>query len=368
MAITRVRLHRQFHPFRRSGYAMHYGSAPGEESFVVALEDDAGVTGFGEVAMLDGRYSEAFPGGVPAGIAHLAPALLGLDAAAPISVSEAMDQSLRGQEYIKTAVDIACWDALGKASGQPLHALLGGALVEGVPLYNVVTAGGSDADACALAQALLAEGYRRLQVKVGVDPHADAARLQRVRTEVGDDVVLYADANGGFTTGDARTFLRLTRELDFVLEQPCATYEECRAIRAFCARPLVLDESIGSLQALLRARDENVVDGITIKLGRVGGITPARLIRDAASELGVSVCIESTGGASLSTAAFIHLGVGLPHHRLAHTVDFQRWWTTDNGAGLPAAAAGMQAPPLGPGLGIDVDLTALGEPILDIAA
>ena len=80
-----------------------------------------------------------------------------------------------------------------------------------------------------------------------MDPHADAERLAAVRDLAGDDVLLYADANGAFTTADARRFLRATRELDYVLEQPCRTYAECASLRAHCDRPLVLDESIVAL-------------------------------------------------------------------------------------------------------------------------
>ena len=345
---------------------MHYGSAPGETSFVVALEDDAGITGYGEVAMLDGRYSEAFPDGVPAGTGFLAPALLGLDATDPQVIAAAMDDVLRGQAYIKTAIDIAAWDAAGKARGVPLCALTGGAGADAVPLYDVVTAGGTDDAAAELADELLAAGYRRLQVKVGGDPVADATRLRRVHDHVPPGTVLFADANGGFDVERARVFLSATADLGYTLEQPCATLEECAALRDDSPHPLVLDESITTAEDLRRAVREARADGVTIKLGRVGGITPARAIRDEAVALGLTVTIEAIGGASIGTAAFVHLGIGVPAPLRCHTVDFQRWWTVDNGRGLPAAIDGAQAPPTGPGLGIDVDESALGEPVLDV--
>jgi L-alanine-DL-glutamate epimerase-like enolase superfamily enzyme len=237
-----------------------------------------------------------------------------------------------------------------------------------VRLYEVVVAGGTVDDAVALARERLAAGYRRLQVKVGGDADADARRLRLVREAVGDGVVLFADANGGFTTDGARRFLRATRDLDYTLEQPCATLAECAAIRGACDRPLVLDESIETLADLLRAHRAGVPDGITVKLGRVGGVTAAALVRDVACELGLQVSIESTGAGSIGTSAFVHLALGVPERLRVHTVDFHRWWTADNASGLPPVVDGAQRPPDGPGLGVTVDEAALGEPLADVRA
>ncbi len=189
----------------------------------------------------------------------------------------------------------------------------------------------------------LDEGYRRIQVKVGTDPLVDAERLAAVRDLVGSDVVLYADANGAFTTSDARRFLRATRDLEYVLEQPCRTYAECAALRGDCGRPLVLDESIVTLDDLLRAARERVADGVTLKLQRIGGVSRARLMRDVAVEHGLDVTIEDAGGSSLATAAFVHLGLGTPERHRAHMVDFHRWVSVDHGTGLPAERAGHPA-------------------------
>ena len=109
-------------------------------------------------------------------------------------------------------------------------------------------------------------------------------------------------------------------------------------------RPLVLDESIVTLDDLLRAQREGVADGITIKLQRVGGITRAMLIRDVAVELGVEVTVEDAGGASLVTAAVVHLGLGTPERLRVHTCDFHTWVSVDHGTGLPPRADGAQRP------------------------
>ena len=179
------------------------------------------------------------------------------------------------------------------------------------------------------------------------------------------DVPLFADANGGFSTGAARRFLRMVADLDITVEQPCATLAECRAVRSWCAQPMVLDESITSLAALLDACSGGVADGVTLKISRLGGLTPALLLRDVACAHGLSVTIEDTGGASIDTAATLHLMQSLPAAQRGHTVDFNAWVTVDNATGVPAPQAGTLTPPTGPGLGVEVLESELGEPFVD---
>jgi cis-L-3-hydroxyproline dehydratase len=365
MKVVRVRAFRQHQPLRRGFYAMSHVGSTAFDSLIVALDTDEGLTGWGEMAVLSAVYGDAFAAGARAGVAELAPTLVGLDPTQPRSVSATLDGAMRGQPYVKSALDMACWDATARAAGRPLYESLGARHGEAVRLYNVVTISSPD-EAVALARELVSEGYRRLQVKVGTDPEEDAERLTAVRDAVGPDVVLFADANGGFTTGRARRFLRATRTLEYVCEQPCRTYAECAAVRRDCDRPLVLDESIVGLDDLLRAHEDGVADGITVKLQRVGGVTRAALIRDVAVELGIEVTIEDAGGASLATAAIVHLGLGTPERLRLHTCDFHRWVSVDHGTGLPPAVDGEQPPPPGPGLGIDVDVEKLGDPVLDV--
>jgi len=78
------------------------------------------------------------------------------------------------------------------------------------------------------------------------------------------------------------------------------------------------------------------------------------------------VTVEDTGGADLDTAAIAHLSVTTPAAHRTHTVDFHHWVTVSNGSGIPSTDGGVLKPPTGPGLGIEVDLAALGEPVLDL--
>ena len=139
MQVTRVRAFRQIQPFRRGTYAMgHVGSAA-FESTIVAVDTDEGLTGFGEMAVISALYADSFAGGARAGIGDLAPLLLGTDPTRPRATLGLLDGAMRGQPYVKSALDMACWDLTARAAGRSLCDALGARFGDAVPLYNVVT-------------------------------------------------------------------------------------------------------------------------------------------------------------------------------------------------------------------------------------
>ena len=153
-------------------------------------------------------------------------------------------------------------------------------------------------------------------------------------------------------------------ELDRVyLEQPCRTLEECVAVRAHTTLPMILDEIILDVPSLLRAVRATALEAFNLKLGRVGGLTNARLLRDLAERLGLRVTIEDSWGGDVTTAAVAHLAASTRPANLL-TVSFMNDWTREHVAGYaPRSQRGFGAAPTGPGLGIEVDLEALGPPL-----
>ncbi|MGH6720452.1 MAG: mandelate racemase/muconate lactonizing enzyme family protein [Alphaproteobacteria bacterium] len=349
-------------PFRDGPYVVSGGRvADGFDSTIVAVEADDERVGWGEMAPLGAFYDPAFAAGARAAIAELAPALIGEDPLQAGRLNWRMDVLLKGHPYAKSALDMACWDLAGKAAGRGLCELLGGRYGRGTALYRSISQGAPEAMA-RRALAYRDQGYRRLQVKVGGEPEEDVERLAAVAAAVGGDVTLFADANGGWTVEQARRFLRLTRAFAYTLEQPCASYDECRRLRGQCDRPLVLDESLDDLGVLVRAATEGTADGVTLKIARIGGVTKTRLLRDVAVGLGLAVTVEDTGGAEIDTAAMAHLSISTPEPFRLHTVDFHNWVTVSNATPAPVCADGLLLPPDGPGLGVVALDAALGPP------
>ncbi|MGE0502906.1 MAG: mandelate racemase/muconate lactonizing enzyme family protein [Rhizobiaceae bacterium] len=366
MSISTIRIFRQWQPFRDGTYTCSGGrSAEGFDSSIVEITTVDGRRGYGETAPLGAFYDPAFAEGARAAMRELAPMLVGLDASGIEAIGRRMDLLLKGHPYAKAGIDMALWDLAGRRSGQSLAALTGGPEGTAIPLYRSITQEAPEAMA-KRASKYVAEGYRRLQVKVGLDVGDDIARLEAVRTAIPAGITLFCDANASWGTAETRRFLAATRSIDYALEQPCASYEENLAIRAACDRPLVLDETIDGVDTLLRAIGDGLVDGITIKLARVGGISKAKLIRDIAIARNIKITIEDTGGAQIDTAAYSALMLSTPENLRQHTVDFHNWVTVSNGRADFRIADGVMAPPKGPGLGVEVDPAVFGEPVFAV--
>lgn len=342
----------------------------GMDAVVVRVTADDGTVGIGESGTV-GRTFDAqnLPGQI-SGVTALAPAILGMDPRSPQAVHRRLQAAMTGHPYCKSPIDIAVWDLAARCAGQPLWQRLGGDGPQPTSLYRPVQ-GATPDEVRVKAGERLAQGYRRLQVKVGDDPLTDAQRVLAVREAVGSDVVIFADANCGFSLSAARRFVR---ELGpggagVFLEQPCATLTDCAHLRSAWAGPMVMDESITSLAALIEAHRLGVADGVTIKLTRVGGITPAVTIRDTAVELGIGVTVEDASGCNLADMTFAHVNASTPAAWRVHSVDFDSWVTITHVTG-PSARQGSDLVPDATlaGLGLELDMQQLGAPFVDVTA
>jgi L-alanine-DL-glutamate epimerase-like enolase superfamily enzyme len=332
------------------------------ESTVVKVTTAAGTVGWGETCPLGSNYLPAHAAGARAALKELAPHLVGLDAANPVAVGRAADRALLGHGYAKSALDIACWDVLGQVTGRPLCDLLGGRQQDRFPLYVAIPLGPPEQMRDHVRE-LTRSGIHRFQLKLGGEPGEDAARARAVIEVAGPDDIVIGDANGGWSLRQALAATRLMDGLPgLLLEQPCATYEECVRVRERSSLPMILDEVITDLAALLRAWEDRAMEGFNLKISRVGGLTQARLMRDVGERLGMTVNVEDSWGGDLTTAAVSHLAAsGGPDSVVM--VSFMNDWTREHVAGhRPRSIDGWGAAPDRPGLGIEVDESLLGEP------
>jgi L-alanine-DL-glutamate epimerase-like enolase superfamily enzyme len=365
--IDRVDIHGYDLTYAHGDYVMSSGRVVNVlPSTVVRIRTRGGLEGFGETCPLGTTYLPGFAEGARAALRELAPALIGVDATNVGAVGRVMDATLRGHEYAKSALDIACWDILGRATSLPVATLLGGALEGEVPLYVAVPLGEPDAMA-AFVERERAGGVHHFQLKLGDSPERDHARVAAVHAVTGPEDALIGDANGGWRRQDAIIAARLLEGFDRLrLEQPCPTLEECIAVRRLTTLPMVLDEVITDLPTLARAVAAEAMDHINLKIGRVGGLTRARLMRDAAVELGLTLTIEDSWGGDIVTAAVAQLAAGVPPASL-FAASFMNDWTVEHVAGYePRSRNGHGPVPAGPGLGIDVDVDRLGRPLSSV--
>src|SRR3984957_1257052 len=252
MKITRIRAYQVALPLHEGSYKWSGGKSVSVfDSTVVEIQTDAGVTGWGEVCPLGPFYLPAYASGVRAGIVELGPHLLGEDPLELGKLNRHMDAALKGHAYVKSGLDMACWDILGKVTGQPLCILLGGRYGDAFGLYRAISQEAPDVMAQRVA-GYRAEGYTRFQLKVGGDADTDIERIRAVRAMLQPGDRLIADANTGWLMHDALRVVRAVRDVDVYLEQPCLTYEECLTVRRHTDHPFVLDEVIDGIDVLLR--------------------------------------------------------------------------------------------------------------------
>jgi L-alanine-DL-glutamate epimerase-like enolase superfamily enzyme len=367
MKIRRLLAYRVLLPLVEGRYAWSGGkSVDVFDSTIVRIETDTGLVGHGECCPLGPVYLPSYAAGVRAGLAELGPALMGLDPRDTDCVNRRMDVAMKGHPYVKSAVDIACWDILGQSAGEPIVTLLGGRCGETFALYRAISMQ-SPEEMADRVSAYRSEGYRKFQLKVGADVETDAARIRACaeRLEPGDQLV--ADANTGWIRHQAVRLCNKVRDLDVSIEQPCLTYEECLSVRRLCDLPMVLDECIDGLPSLLRAQQDLGADAVNIKISKFGGLTRARQARDLCVSLGLTVTIEDTWGGDLATAAIAHLAHSTPSEFLFSSTDFNSYVTLDLADDAPRRDGGRLAAPTRPGLGCVPKDSVLGKPLVDIS-
>jgi L-alanine-DL-glutamate epimerase-like enolase superfamily enzyme len=367
MKITRIRAHKVDLPLHEGSYKWSGGkSVTVFDSTVIEVATDAGVMGYGEVCPLGPFYLPAYAGGVRAGLAELGPHLIGEDPLQLEKLNRRMDAALKGHPYVKSGIDMACWDVLGKVTGQPVCVLLGGRYGEDFGLYRAISQETPEVMASRVA-GYRAEGYHRFQLKVGGDPTVDIDRIRAVAENRHPGDRLVADANTGWRMHDAMRVVRAVRDVDVYIEQPCLTYEECLSVRRHTDHPFVLDEVIDSIDVLVRAHADRAMDVVNLKISKLGGLTRTRQARDLCVALGVAMTLEDSWGGDVVTAAIAHLAHSTPPEFLFTATDFNSYVTVRNAEGAPRRSNGRLAAPLTPGLGVTPCWDVLGKPVLEVA-
>ena len=336
-------------------------------SHILCLETDTGLQGWGEVCPIP-HYLPAFSGGIPAAVQEMAPEILGMSPFGVDAPMRKLDGFLIGHEAAKSLVDIALWDLFGKATDQPLYALLGGRTRKDMPVYHSITCIAPD-EMARIAKEAYATGIRQFQAKLGADAdwEADAERLIKVREAVGKGPLVYGDWNCGASKLQATRTGRAVRQLDVMLEQPCKTLEECAHVRSATGLPMKIDENAHDLATLARASQLGCLDAVALKLSKFGGLSAMRRARDLTVHLGAQICAECTWGSDIVTAASLHFAASTPRGSLLNVCDLSSYVGPRVAPDCPTRSNGRIAPPEGPGLGVTPDMSVLGDAVLEIS-
>ncbi len=366
MKIARIFAHRVELPLVEGSYKWSGGKSVSVfDSTIVGVETACGLIGYGEVCPLGPFYLPAYAEGVRAGLRELGPHLIGVDPRELMILNHRMDAALKGHPYVKSGIDIACWDILGKATQLPVCTLMGGRFGENVRLYRAISQQAPEAMAKNV-RGYQEQGYTRFQLKVGGDPDTDIQRIRAVRAMLQPTDRLVADANTGWTQHEAMRVVRAVHDIDVYIEQPCLTYEECLAVRRNTNHPFILDENIDALDMLLRAKADLAMDVVNLKISKLGGLTKTRQARDLCVSMGIAMTLEDSWGGDITTAAIAHLAHSTPEEFRFTSTDFNSYVTVSTATGAPQRQNGFMSASHEPGLGIAPKMEVLGKRVVDV--
>ncbi|MES1972294.1 MAG: enolase C-terminal domain-like protein [Pseudomonadota bacterium] len=347
----------------------------------VRMMTEDGIIGYGEATPLPdwggdfGRRSGETLATVTGMINDIfAPALVGADPCAVTAARAKMDALVVGNSYAKCAVDIALHDVWGKAVGQPVYRLLGGAVRASVPIAHMVGLM-PEGDAIDEAVGAIADGVTTLQIKGGVDAERDIRLIGALRRELGAGVVLRLDANQGYGHAKpaARTVARLVDAGVDLVEQPTVGLDFMAEVTRASAVPIVADESCWDIADALEVTRRRAADCISIYLAKAGGFVGARKVAAIAEAQAMPCDINGSIESAIGNAANMHFVLANPAVSLASVIPISagagrhpchiagRYYEDDVIADAFEVRDGAVLPLDRPGLGIDVDESRLDQ-------
>ncbi|WP_243292706.1 dipeptide epimerase [Bacillus sp. FJAT-47783] len=309
MKITAIHLYAIRLPLHQP-FIVSYHAYDDMPSVIVKLETDEGIVGYGE-AVADEHVTGETWEGIFSTIKHtLAPVLLGENPMNIEKIHEKMNQTVYGNPSAKAAIDIACFDVMGKKLNQPIYQLIGGRYHEEFPITHVLSIAEPE-EMAEEAALMIKKGYQSFKMKVGTDVKKDVKRIQAVRERVGNDVAIRVDVNQGWkNSATTLRALRSLRHLDIDwLEQPVVAddIDAMAYIKSMTDIQLMIDEGLKGPREMRQIIQKQAADKVNIKLMKCGGIHPAVKLAHQAEMAGIECQVGSMVESSVASAAGFHV-------------------------------------------------------------
>jgi muconate cycloisomerase len=331
------------------------GSHPVSNFAMVEVTGESGLTGLGEATVVPVWSGESQASALHAVNEILASALIGREVCDVAAAAEVMDRSLIGNPFTKAAVEMALLDLAGKALGVPVTDLLGGRRRTGPIRLKFSIGAFPPADAVRVARHAAGLGLTAVKVKVGLDVRSDLARVEAVRGELGPEFPIGVDANGGWTEAEVAAVIPALEKLGVIaLEQPLrrGDFRGSARIRSRTRIPVMLDESVFTVEDAVEAVRNDACDLISVYPGKNGGLLKSLTIANLAAAAGLECVIGSNLEMEPGTAAMLALASVVPalSGSVPHDIIGPLYYD-----GTPRTIryeAGCASTPPGPGLGL----------------
>jgi L-alanine-DL-glutamate epimerase-like enolase superfamily enzyme len=327
---------------------------------LVRIHTDEDLAGLGEVSCTPGWSGEDQVTAAHIINELLAPLLIDENPTEIERLTARIQRGVAANPFTKSALEMALWDILGKAAGLPVYRLLGGPVRAAVATKFSVS-GQKPEKAAEIAAWAVAQGFRTMKVKVGVEPEEDVARVRAVRAAVGPDIRLGVDANGGWSPRVAvQTIRRLYEYNIYFAEQPVPALDVAwmADVRAQVQVPVMADESVYTLQDAMAVVRAGAADVLSVYVGKGGGIGPARKVAAVAEAAGLTCTVGSNLELGVASAAMIHLAMATPGigaEEFPCDILGPFFYESDVLAEPLPITAGQAKPLERPGLGVELD-------------
>jgi L-alanine-DL-glutamate epimerase-like enolase superfamily enzyme len=258
---------------------------------------------------------------------------------------------------------MALLDLQGKATGQPVYKLLGGAVHRQVPFMYYLLRDTLDIMSSEAAAAVKA-GFDTIFIKVGVDIEEDLAAIRAVRDAIGPYTKFRIDPNESWTVGTAARLFRRLEPLDIELVEDPAPHQDLagwRKLRASTNIPIAAQENAHTLTDILTVIKEGAADIILIDPFRNGGLTGMKWAAVLAEAAGLPVYMHSGGSLGVATAAAVHTLATIPNNVLASQTYAQFMGGDVVKEEVNRFEKGCLAPSEQPGLGVTLDAEKLAH-------
>ncbi|WP_438311845.1 mandelate racemase/muconate lactonizing enzyme family protein [Sporosarcina sp. FA9] len=291
-------------------FVVSYCSYDYMPSIIVKMTTDTGHIGYGEAVSDEHVTGESLESTFAILQHTLAPKLIGENPKNMERIHELMDSLILSVPSAKAALDIACYDVVGKSLGVPVYDLIGGRFHDEFPITHVLSIA-SPEKMSTEALEKVSEGYRSLKMKVGTNVMEDVKRIEAVRAKVGEDIAIRVDVNQGWK--NSANTLQALRKLEHCsldwLEQPVVAndIDAMVEIKAKSSIPLMIDEGMCGVPQMREVIAKRAADKVNIKLMKCGGIYPATKLANMAEMAGIECQVGSMVESSIGSAAGFHV-------------------------------------------------------------
>jgi L-Ala-D/L-Glu epimerase len=345
-------------------YRDAYGTYSDYKAVITRVSTDEGIVGWGEA---HAKYHEIYGETIDSVTAILrnviAPLLIGKDPFRIEHIYDVMDNAIGRVPCAKTGIDLALYDIVGKATGEPVYNLIGGKFFEKVQVAFEIGIK-SPEEMAEEAQYWVKKGLRVVKIKAGSgDIDEDLRRVKAVSEAVGDGVKLRVDPNTHWSVSDSKKAGRYLSQLNFdYLEQPVPAWniDGMAEIRSATGINLEADEGAWTIYDVVEHGRRKAADVINLKIPKVGGLLKAKKMAAVAEAFGMTCMAGAEGEVAAGLAAKAHLAVST--RNALNASDFteiskmEGWILKEP---MVMDSSGCVAVPEGPGLGVTVDEDAL---------